>query len=176
MIFSDLPQIDIDRCVRNSVKFFCATPQSITKRGLWNLENLKMYPRLPRIDLDDLLKMIEKSIEIQEENATLNQPNIATHFVFIDCRNKDEISTFGPIANSVKTEEFINCQDLQAKNSAKAKNHSSLPQGNHHFKHHLVIVVNSIETSMLLIENYSVPRVCYLELNKLVPKLLQTPF
>lgn len=135
-----------------------------------------MYPRLPRIDLDDLLKMIEKSIEIHEENVVLNQPYIANHFIFIDCRNKDEISTFGPIANSLKLEEFINSPDLQTRNSAKAKSQSTLPQANHHFKHHLVIVVNSIETSMLLIENYSVPRVCYLELNKLVPKLLQTPF
>lgn len=177
LIFSDLPQIDIDRCVRNSVKFFRATPQSITKRGLWKLENLKMYPRLPRIDLDDLIRMIEKSIEIQEENAALNQANISNHFVFIDCRHKDDISMFGSIANSVKVEEYINNQDLQTQNTATAaKNQSSQTQHKHQFKHHLVIVVNSIETSMLLIENYSVPRVCYLELNKHVPKLLQTQF
>ena len=175
LIFSDLPQIDIDRCVRNSVKFFCATPQSITKRGLWPLDKLKQYSRLPRIELDDLLKMLEKSNEIYEENVILNQAQSSNHFVFVDCRSNDDIAHFGAIANSVKFEEFSSGlnQDFQVRHVFKSKGQQPLPQQHQQFKHHLVIVVNSADKAMTLIENYIVPRVCYLELNKFVPKLLR---
>ena len=166
LIFSDLPQIDIDRCVRNSVKFFRTTPTSISKRGLWPLVDLKHYCRLPRIHLDDLLVMIKKSKEI-DENSKLNSVQSSNLFVFIDCRSKEQISTFGPILNSINFEDF--CNQL---NQNKAQSKSFQPAYQPHFKHNLVIVVNSIEISMQLIENFFVPRLCYLELNSIVPKLL----
>lgn len=156
------------------MKFFRGTPQSITKRGLWPLDALKMYPRLPRIHLDDLLRMIEKANEIYEENNALNQAQISSNFVFVDCRCKDDIALFGAISSSVKFEEFYNglSQDLPAKSTSKARIQQPLPQLQRPFNHHLVIVVNSVDNAMTLIEKFIVPRVCYLELNQHVPKLL----
>lgn len=118
--------------------------------------------------------MIEKANEIYEENNALNQAQISSNFVFVDCRCKDDIALFGAISSSVKFEEFYNglSQDLPAKSTSKARIQQPLPQLQRPFNHHLVIVVNSVDNAMTLIEKFIVPRVCYLELNQHVPKLL----
>ena len=32
LLFSDMPEIDIERCVKDSIEIFCSTPKSITYR------------------------------------------------------------------------------------------------------------------------------------------------
>lgn len=158
LIFSDFPQIDIERCVRNSIKYFCSTPKSITKRGLWPLESLKENPRLPRIELEDLLVIFEKQAKNGNADSVNSKP-----FVFVDCRSKEEVSQFGSIANSVSFEEFG--ASLDRTQNRKSVNH-------HHLKYNLVIVVNSIEKTLELINQFCVARVCHLELTTAVPKQL----
>ena len=167
LIFSDLPQIDIDRCVRNSVKFFCSTPKSITKRGFWPLKSLKDYPRLPRIDLEDLLIIIDKRVQSNTNNDDNCNSTLNNMFVFVDCRSKDDISKYGNIIHSVTIEDF--CSGLQQDAS---KNKNTTRSINHHKPKHNLVIVNSIEKAIQLIDEFHVSRVCYLELTNSVPKQL----
>ncbi len=90
LIFSDLPQIDIDKCVKHAIKLFCATPKSVSQRGLWPLEQLKK-DSVPRIDTNDVISLVKSE---------------KSKVVLIDCRTKEEITKFGAIHNSIVSEEF----------------------------------------------------------------------
>ena len=177
LIFSDLPQIDIDRCVRNSIKFFCSTPKSISRRNLWEIQALKKYPRLPRINIEDLTTLVDR---LNLSNCTASTTAVAfdqqqlcsdcgrnTQLVLIDCRSKEDIQKYGgTLINSVRYEDFY--QELQKEltnvnktNRPAAKCHYQQPHG----KHNLIVVIDSIEKTLELIENFSIPRVCYLDLS-----------
>jgi len=90
LIFSDLPQIDIDKCVKHAIKLFCATPKSVSQRGLWPLEQLKSEP-VPRIDINDVISLVKSE---------------KSKVVIIDCRNKEDITRFGSIHNALVGDEF----------------------------------------------------------------------
>ncbi|XP_071452434.1 TBC domain-containing protein kinase-like protein [Hetaerina americana] len=50
LLFSDLPEIDIERCVTDSVDFFCITPRSVTYRQ----HELKTFDNKPDLSPDSL--------------------------------------------------------------------------------------------------------------------------
>lgn len=170
LVFSDLPQIDIDRCVRNSVKFFRSTPKPISKRNAWEIEILKKFPRLPRIKVEDLAIIADKQLSIQ---TGINGNK--THLIIIDFRSKEDISQYGLLINTIKYEDFLS--EIQNEWSNNNNNHNnrnkSQHQHYHHFKYDLIVVVNSIEKSLELIEQYSTPHICYMELTGTIPKSLQ---
>ncbi|XP_046918189.2 LOW QUALITY PROTEIN: TBC domain-containing protein kinase-like protein [Dermatophagoides farinae] len=179
LIFSDLPQIDIDRCVRNSIKFFCSTPKSISRRNLWEIHALKKYPRLPRINIEDLTILVDRlnlsnctatAVAFDQQQSLCSDCGRNTQLVLIDCRSKDDISKYGgTLINSVRYEDFY--QELQKeitngnKTNRSTKCHYQQPHG----KHDLIIVIDSIEKTLELIENFSIPRVCYLDLSSSDP-------
>lgn len=82
LIFSDLPQIDINKCVKHAIKQFCATPKSVCQRGVWPLEQLKAQ-NIPLIDVSDVILLMKSEKK--------------TKIVIIDCRPKEEIQLFGQI-------------------------------------------------------------------------------
>lgn len=179
LIFSDLPQIDIDRCVRNSIKFFCSTPKSISRRNLWEIHALKKYPRLPRINIEDLTILVDRlnlsnftatAVAFDQQQSLCSDCGRNTQLVLIDCRSKDDITKYGgTLINSVRYEDFY--QELQKeitngnKTNRSTKCHYQQPHG----KHDLIIVIDSIEKTLELIENFSIPRVCYLDLSSSDP-------
>lgn len=58
LMFSDMPEIDIQRCVQDSIKIFCSTPKSITYRVHENLNpkaNIPFVGSRIKISLDDSL-------------------------------------------------------------------------------------------------------------------------
>lgn len=175
LIFSDLPQIDIDRCVRNSIKFFCSTPKSISRKGLWPLEELKASPRLPRIDLDDVIGLMKKKnrvtatevvVDIEEE---IGEKDI----IFIDCRSKEDIQANGKLIQSTSVEEF-EAELIEKRKNAGERERSNSMRSHHHNHHHhsLVIVVNDTARAMELIQVYDVARLCHLQLSGIVPEVL----
>lgn len=90
LIFSDLPQIDIDKCVKHAIKLFCATPKSVSQRGFWPLEALKSET-IARIDVNDVVSLVNSE---------------KSKVVIIDGRNKEEITRFGSIRNAIVSDDF----------------------------------------------------------------------
>ena len=45
MLFSDLPAVDIERCVKDSVHIFCTTPKSLTWRKFGSAPGKKQKNR-----------------------------------------------------------------------------------------------------------------------------------
>lgn len=150
LIFSDLPQIDIDRCVTTSVNFFSSTPKSVSQRKLWPLNDLKAHPRLPRISVDDLISFVsESSKKVQPDDDKL---------VLVDCRTQEEVAQHGLFKNSLSFEQY-QAQLVKSNRSSFSKSG-------------LVVVVNNVDKAMLLIEEHSVPRLCLLQLDSDVPQEL----
>ncbi|RWS25441.1 TBC domain-containing protein kinase-like protein [Leptotrombidium deliense] len=89
LIFSDLPEIDIERCVKDAIRLFCATPKSATTRGLVRLSDLR-EDICPRIELSELVSL----------TSTINSKKL---FV-VDGRNKEEVLQKGEIRNAIKVE------------------------------------------------------------------------
>ena len=85
LIFSDLPQIDINKCVKHAIKQFCATPKSVGQRSLWPLDQLKTK-NIPLIDISDVISLVK--------NDKISKA------VIIDGRTKDQIQRFGAIRDA----------------------------------------------------------------------------
>ncbi|XP_077518932.1 TBC domain-containing protein kinase-like protein isoform X1 [Amblyomma americanum] len=94
LLFSDMPEIDIQRCVQDSIRIFCSTPQSSTFRaharpGSQPQDPLGMSPvaleelkaeLCPRISAHDLLGVLEMS---RRDSSKL-------HLLVVDVRPPDE--------------------------------------------------------------------------------------
>ena len=91
LIFSDLPQIDINKCVKHAIKQFCATPKSVCQRGVWPLEQLKIQ-NIPLIDISDVISLF-KSDKLSK-------------VVIIDGRPKEEIQIFGAIRDAWVRDDY----------------------------------------------------------------------
>ncbi|XP_054167454.1 TBC domain-containing protein kinase-like protein, partial [Oppia nitens] len=91
LVFSDLPQIDINKCVKHAVRQFCATPKSTVQRGLWPLEQLKQ-DNCPLIDVTDVISFVksDKSVKV----------------LIIDCRSDEDIQLFGRIRDAVMAADY----------------------------------------------------------------------
>ncbi|KAG8179024.1 hypothetical protein JTE90_011971 [Oedothorax gibbosus] len=115
LMFSDMPEIDIQRCVQDSIKIFCSTPKSITYRkhekvnqklkqafesnrrhtGEKSVDlNLVMEPLpiaelksevCPRISAEDLVELLDLSPD--SKNKTRSQ---SIKIVVIDIRSNEE--------------------------------------------------------------------------------------
>lgn len=194
MIFSDLPQINIDRCVRNSIKFFRSTPKSISRRNLWDLDLLKQYPRLPRIDIEDLILLRKNSqtstmmLNTDDGNTFCLEDQRNKHqccdclkkssFLIIDCRPKEKSIEWGFFVNSLKYDDFIttiasNNLNNPIANSRGVVDSTSSQQKSFPQNHSLIVVVNSTDKALELIENYAIPHLCLLEHHQIVPKALR---
>ncbi len=64
LLFSDMPDIDIERCLKDSIEIFCSTPQSVTYR---EHEPPSSSPRLSRAFWDFSLVSSSSWIEDDEE-------------------------------------------------------------------------------------------------------------
>ncbi|CAG2182555.1 unnamed protein product, partial [Oppiella nova] len=91
LVFSDLPQIDINKCVKYAIKQFCATPKSTAQRGIWPLEQLKA-DNCPLIDISDVISFVKS--------------DKSTKVVIIDCRPKEEVLRFGRIRDAWVKDEY----------------------------------------------------------------------
>ena len=75
LLFSDMPEIDIERCLKDSIEIFCSTPQSVTyrkyeppstsplrKRTFWDFSLIGSSSWLEEDDVVDLNLLVTTSI------------------------------------------------------------------------------------------------------------------
>lgn len=96
LIFSDLPEINIEQCVKEAVKMFCSTPRTSVQRNLIPLHSLK-EETAPRIHINELVNLVKA-----EKTSKL---------LIIDRRNEEDILKFGAIRGA-----FTNDFDLTITN------------------------------------------------------------
>ena len=90
LIFSDLPEINVEICVKHAIKLFCSTPKSASQRGVKQLEILKTEIA-PRIDVSDLISLVK---------------NEKSKIIILDGRSEEETQKFGSIHSAIKLENF----------------------------------------------------------------------
>jgi len=87
LIFSDLPEINIDVLVKDAISIFKATPRSALLRDWLSLDQLKSQI-CPEIDMKDVIEASGRS-----------------RLVIIDMRSHDMQTTFGSIPGAIVIEE-----------------------------------------------------------------------
>ncbi|KAI1280799.1 TBC domain-containing protein kinase-like protein [Halotydeus destructor] len=87
LIFSDLPELNIERCVKEAVRIFDSTPKSIIKRDLVPLDQLRaeIAPRISMGDLQELLTF----------------PNTGEGVVILDMRSAEHLKAYGNIREAL---------------------------------------------------------------------------
>ncbi|KAF5890613.1 TBC domain-containing protein kinase-like protein, partial [Clarias magur] len=118
LLFSDLPEIDIERCVRESINLFCWTPKSATYRqhaqpskhtsdsngfgkptsihsseyqDLLNMDLLKAEVS-PRISAEDLIDLCELTGPAQFKTPVKRPKVVKTKIVAVDIRSNEDFS------------------------------------------------------------------------------------
>lgn len=69
LLFSDMPEIDIERCVKDSIEIFCSTPRSVTYR---QHEPMSASPRGKKNFWD--VSLISSTHLVDDEDEAQNNP------------------------------------------------------------------------------------------------------
>ncbi|EFX79257.1 hypothetical protein DAPPUDRAFT_128574 [Daphnia pulex] len=108
LLFSDMPEIDIERCLKDSIEIFCSTPQSVTfrqheppsvspkgNRSFWDFSligsnSTLKSERCPRISAEDFIELLD-----------LNHKRFARpKMVVVDVRNANKFQN-GAVPGSI---------------------------------------------------------------------------
>ena len=139
LLFSDLPAIDIEECVNESIRIFCATPKSLTFRrfGLATqpIDNdlslssitlaMQKEDRVPRISGEELLILLghRKSQSESDEGHHFIHPARPKAFV-IDVRSKSEFK-LGALPDSLNI-PYNNAETFDSETGELKVKHESL--------------------------------------------------
>lgn len=98
LIFSDLPEINMDTCVKDATALFKQTPKSSVLRGWVPLDELRSQ-LCPQIEINDLASMVKSP-----SNGKI---------VIIDMRTEEELASFGPISSAIVCPECLDASQVK---------------------------------------------------------------
>ena len=112
LLFSDLPAIDIEECVNESIRIFCSTPKSLTFRkfGVAKLLDddltlssitleMQKQDKVPRISGEELLTLPGLRKSLDENEGHFIQP-LKPKAITVDIRSKAEFK-LGSLPDSI---------------------------------------------------------------------------
>ncbi|XP_074604757.1 TBC domain-containing protein kinase-like protein isoform X2 [Brevipalpus obovatus] len=85
LISSDLPEINVELCVRDAIKLLNSTPPSAIKRGIFPLKDL-LTEICPRIEFEDLVDLYESGERVY----------------IVDRRSEEEVLSHGMFKESIR--------------------------------------------------------------------------
>ncbi|KAK5650705.1 hypothetical protein RI129_001734 [Pyrocoelia pectoralis] len=165
LLFSDLPEVDMEQCVNFSLETYSTTPKSITART--QQSEKCVYVTTMGIPAQDLNK--EKFPRISVDDVVNLIRNDSERIIIIDIRNPTQYAR-----SSAKGSINIPCSSITfgEVNIENVGMHSSLLKNN---KDKIVVIIGTEETNLDLFPTFlihcNIPKVCVLHggFNSLLP-------
>lgn len=140
LIFSDLPEIKMDACVKEAMTLFKQTPKSSVLRGWVPLGELRSQ-LCPQIEINDLATMVKN-------NSSYDK------IIIIDMRNEFDLTNYGPISSAIVCPESLDAEQVK----------QFIPSTSYT----LLVIVNNLFVANELVKS-GVKKVCLLVANDFIP-------